>query len=60
MMIKNHMDRFFMKYKAFKELLAEFDKLTPHQKKQIKEQLQHHTDFYEVITLIEKRISEPS
>ena len=49
-----------MKSKAFKELLAELDKLTPHQKKQIEEQLQHHTDIEAVITLIEKRLEAES
>ena len=49
-----------MESKAFKELLAELDKLTPHQKKQIEEQLQHHTDIEAVITLIEKRLEAES
>ena len=49
------MVRFIMKSKAFTELLAELDKLMPHQKKQIEEQLQQHpTDTSAVITLIEK------
>jgi len=49
-----------MKSKAFKELLTELEKLTPHQKKQIEEQLQHHTDIQEVVTLIEKRMDTES
>ena len=54
------MDRLVMKSKAFKELLAELDKLTSHQKKQIEEELQHHTDIQTVITLIEKRMDAES
>ncbi|MCB1986386.1 MAG: IS1 family transposase [Nitrosomonas sp.] len=49
-----------MKSKTFKELLVELDKLTPHQKKQIEEQLQHHTDIQTVFTLIEKRMDTES
>jgi len=40
--------------------LSELDKLTPQQKKQIEEQLQHHDNIQPVITLIEKRIDTES
>ena len=46
-----------MKPQAFKELLAELDKLTLHQKKQIEETLHHNTDIQTAIELIEKRMN---